>query len=79
MKIFVEMDEDFRFRIMADCGRMSPAPAGPRIFRGPPHPEVAFVHDSPDAAEEDARKIRVYLTGLPKKPASKKKTYENHA
>ncbi len=62
--ITVELDDDGLFTLMADDGRMSPMPVGPRMFKAPPHPEVTFSHATMAAAETDARKVRVYLEWL---------------
>ncbi len=73
MKIFTEFDlETERYVLMADCGRMAATPAGPRLFRGPPHPAIQFNHPTPEAAEVDAVKLRQYLAGLNSKKPSKK-------
>lgn len=39
-------------------------PAGPRLFRAPPHPAIAFQHDDRAAAEKDAATLTRYLEGL---------------
>lgn len=62
--VSVELDEDGLFTLMADDGRMSPMPVGPRMFKATPHPEVTFSHTTMAAAETDARKVRVYLEWL---------------
>ncbi len=73
MKIFVEYDMDRDvYVLMCDDGRMRPMPAGQRLFRAPPYPEIAFSHTAMPAAEEDARKLRVYLAALVAKKPSKK-------
>lgn len=36
-------------------------PAGPRLFRGYPHPGVRFTHSEYAAAERDAAALRTYL------------------
>lgn len=72
MRIFIEFDMDaMEYILMCDCGRMSPTTAGPRLFRSRPHPEIEFRHATPDGAEADAAKLRVYLSGLPKKKLKK--------
>ncbi len=77
MKIFTEFDLDTeRYVLMADCGRMAATPAGPRLFRGPPHPVIQFNHTTPEAAEADAVKLRAYLAGLNSKKPSKKEKQE---
>ncbi len=77
MKIFVEFDlESERFVLMADCGRMSPTPAGQRLFRAPPHPVIEFNHATMESAEGDAQKLRAYLAQLSTKKPSKKQRQE---
>lgn len=49
------------------------APAGPRLFRAPPHPRVRWVHDTQEAAEADAATLRTYLAGLEPQRKGKKK------
>lgn len=39
-------------------------PAGPRLFRAPPFPDISFTHDTEDAANKDAAKLREYLAGI---------------
>jgi hypothetical protein len=60
------------FRLMVADGQMRSMPAGPRIFRAPPIPDVLFVHSTREAAETDAGKIRVYLSALEPRRQSKK-------
>lgn len=36
-------------------------PAGERLFRAPPHPAIRFSHESKEAAEADAGKLREYV------------------
>lgn len=78
IRIYTEFDGE-KYRLMCDCGRMSPAPAGQRLFRAPPHPEIEFSHDTIEAAEVDARKLRAYLSALVEKKVSKKRTALNAA
>ncbi len=78
MRIFTEFDGEV-FRLMCDDGRMSPTPAGARLFRAEPWPEIAFAHETAEAAENDARKLRAYLAALPTAKASKKRTRESAA
>lgn len=48
--------------------------AGPRLFRGLPHPNIVFGHyDWRIEAEKDADKLRTYLDALPTKKISKEK------
>lgn len=78
MRIFTEFDGD-KYRLMVDDGRMSATPAGQRLFRAPPHPEIEFSHATAEAAEDDARKLRAYLSALVEKKVSKKRTALNAA
>lgn len=48
-------------------------PAGPRLFRAPPHPAIKFVHDTESAAEADAVKLRQHIAERWGKTVSKKK------
>lgn len=60
--------DDGRYHLMcASYGTV--APAGPRLFRSPPHPRIQFVHDSAEQAEHDAQLLREYLAGSDKKRA----------
>lgn len=71
MKIFIEFDDGI-YRLMCDDGRMRPMPAGERLFRAPPYPEMKFSHQTIEQAEEDAQKLRSYLAALaPRKPSKK--------
>lgn len=36
-------------------------PAGERLFRGYPHPEIRFSHTTEDSANRDAATLRAYL------------------
>ena len=64
-EILVEYNFDCdRFEIMARSHNRT-MPFGPRIFRAPPHPDVQAQHDTMEAAEADARKVRAYLAALP--------------
>jgi hypothetical protein len=51
-------------------------PAGQRIFRAPPHPDVRFRHESEAEAESDAAKVHAYLAGLGTKRMTKQKIRE---
>lgn len=39
----------------------STMPAGERLFRAPPLPNIRFSHESKEAAETDAGKLREYV------------------
>ena len=48
------------WRILAtNYGRTEPA--GERIFRAPPHPEIKYVHTTRESAQADADKLTRYL------------------
>lgn len=48
--------------------------AGPRLFRGLPHPDIKFgIYDQRIEVEKDAQKLRDHLDRLPKKKISKAK------
>lgn len=75
----ITIDHDFdsdRYVLMANCGRMSATPAGPRLFRAAPHPRIAFDHATQAEAEKDAATLRKYLDGLPARKQTKKEIRE---
>jgi len=51
-------------------GRSSPA--GPRILRAAPHPDVQWRHIDEASAEADAKKLRAYFDGLGRGPSRTK-------
>ncbi len=80
MKITVEFDlERADYTLMADDGRMSPMPAGDRLYRGGAWPDIKFTHPTLEQAEHDARLLRTYLAGLPSRKQSKKELREVEA
>lgn len=73
MILFTQFDaESGLWELYCSSKGMRAMPAGPRIFRGPPHPVVQFAHETKAAAERDAQKIREYLANLPERKISKK-------
>lgn len=54
----------------------STMPAGPRLFRAPPHPDIAFRHTSQAGAERDAAKLTEYIGRTWQKEVSRKKARE---
>lgn len=48
-------------------------PAGPRLFRDPPHPDIRFSHETNEAADKDAATLRQYLEGLGQRKGPSKK------
>jgi len=75
MRIFTEFDGEI-YRLMCDDDRMAAAPCGCRLFRAPPHPNIAFEHATMEAAEADTMKLRSYLAGLAPPKISKKQQRE---
>lgn len=71
MTIFVEFDGEL-YRLMCNCGRMAPMPAGPRLFKGGEFPLINFTHAEPDTAEQDAKKLQRYVDEVAKKRQNKK-------
>lgn len=61
-----------RFFLMVEDGCMRPMPAGPRIFKAEPHPDVKFIHPTRESAEADADKLRAYLEKLEPRRQTKK-------
>jgi hypothetical protein len=63
-RIFVQFDLDTEsYDLMCESHNRT-MPAGPRLFRAPPHPRVQFHHASLTEAEKDAREMRTYLAGI---------------
>ena len=63
MTITIEYDADTdRYHLMVSDGRMSPMPAGPRLFRAPPFPEIKWAHDALEGAKLDASKLQRYVS-----------------
>lgn len=63
-RITVQFDPEAEsFDLMAESHNRT-VPAGPRLFRGPPHPKISFQHPTQSAAERDARVLRDYLASL---------------
>ncbi len=65
MRIYTEFDGT-EFVLMCADGKMAPTPAGPRLFRQPPYPDIKFTHDSMETAQIDEGKLRTYLKGVEK-------------
>lgn len=60
MKIVVR-PSGHNFRLWCSDGRMSDFPAGPRLFRAPPLPDIQFTHALLPDAERDAVLLRKYV------------------
>lgn len=64
--------DDEGFRIYATSyGRT--APAGPRLFRAPPWPNISFISDMLAEGEANLAALQHYLDALPVKKVSKAK------
>lgn len=61
-----------RFRLWVHDNRMGPMPAGDRLFRAPPIPDIKFDHALLADAERDAAKLRTYMATTGGKIQSKK-------
>jgi hypothetical protein len=54
-------------------------PAGPRLFRAPPHPDIQFSHETQAQAEAAATKLRAYIEATWGKQPSKAKARKEGA
>ena len=70
MKILIESDGS-TYRLMVNHPAMEPMPAGPRLFRAPPHPAIKWEHDTMESAQADAATLRAYLASHRKGPSEK--------
>jgi hypothetical protein len=77
MKIFVEFDGD-KYILMCLGRGMGAMPAGPRLYRARPHPEIDFSHDTMEAANSAAEALTTYIDRLTTKKLSKKELREQH-
>lgn len=62
ISVAFDMDEGAHVIYAASYGQVMPA--GPRLFRAPPHPAVRWSHEDAASAERDAATLRAYLDGL---------------
>lgn len=62
ISVAFDMDEGAHVIYAASYGQVMPA--GPRLFRAPPWPDVRWSHDTAEAAEQDAQALRDYLDSL---------------
>ena len=61
-RLFPQYDaDDDLWRIMVATHGLSPMPAGPRLFRAPPHPDVKWAHASKAEADAAISVIQKYL------------------
>ncbi len=65
MTLSLSFDPDTgRWTIMVSAHGQPPTVAGPRILRGPPHPEVNWVHETEEGATADLEKLNTYLASV---------------
>lgn len=77
MTVFAEYDLDTNLhRLMVRDGRLSPMPAGPRIFRAPPFPKVAWAYGDEGEAAAACGVVQKYLDGLGQRKQTKKEIRE---
>lgn len=80
MTLYLQFDlESEHWEIMCEDSRMRPMPAGPRLFRAPPHPDVKFRHLDRDGAERALVALQKYFSGLHQKKPTKKQEREYQA
>ncbi len=76
MTISIEFSDEGQYDLMVSSPGMSAMPAGARLFRAPPHPQIKFNHDTLPEAERDAALLRAYLAGLPVRGQTKRELRE---
>lgn len=72
-QITITLDESTDLYILMARSYGMTSPAGPRLFRGGDVPNIEFRHQSQDAAEDAAGKLRTYLDSAWDKKAPKEK------
>lgn len=76
--ISVQPDGDY-FRLMVTSYTSRAEPAGQRLFRAPPFPDIAWLHEDEATAIEHAERLRTYLAGAHSGKARKSKRGEEEA
>lgn len=73
MTITIHLDFDTgRYELWCHTPGMSEMPAGERLFKAPPYPDIRFNHDNQQDAERDAALLRKYLAEVAgRKPTAK--------
>ncbi len=72
MTLFLQFDMDRdHWDIMVESPGMRPMPAGPRLFRGPPHPDVEFAHARKGDAQAAIVLLNQYFATIQKGPTKK--------
>jgi hypothetical protein len=77
--VTITTEQDFdtgRFILMVTCRAQPPMPAGPRLFRAPPYPEMKWQCETAEEAETYAARMRAYLAALPERKQSKRELRE---
>lgn len=59
MTISIQLEDDGFCLYVTSYGRTNPA--GPRLFRAPPHPDIRFTHDTLAEAERAQEVLQAYL------------------
>lgn len=68
--ISVEYDADAEEYVLMVTSFGRTEPAGARLFRAPPHPNILFRHLTRETADGDARKLQAYIGDVaPKRPS----------
>ncbi len=71
MRIYVQT-EGRSFRLWCSDSRMADCPAGPRLFRAPPLPDIQFLHPVQADAERDALLLKRYVDQTHSRQQTKK-------
>lgn len=74
MKIGIEFNMDSAlYELVVQSHNFASMPAGPRLLKAEPHPEVQWRHASLKEAERDAEKLQRYIDTLGAKKVSRAK------
>jgi len=78
--IGVELDIDTEEYTLTVTSYGFTSPAGQRLFKAPPYPDIQFKHSTRDAAQTDAVKLQKYIDEKwPKREMSKSKARKEGA
>lgn len=75
-RIFTQFDVDTDTHVLMCESHGAAVPAGPRLFRAPPHPRIKFQHETHATAEADAQAMRQYLAQTSTKTTKSKQRKE---
>jgi hypothetical protein len=67
----IQYDDDYERYEIVVTAYGNTEPAGPRLYRAPPHPRVQFKHDTMEGAQAALTELNKYFDGL-KNPTRKK-------